>query len=114
MGVLNLLTVAALVCSIVLNLSIYFLLPAAIVYGLFAIADCIHVGCKRYKENVEYQTKFGNTYNELMAYLKQGQTKPLESVNNKINDINAGLIKEKELNKNSSEKNNNENEKSDS
>ena len=85
MGILNLFAVAALVCAIVLNLSLYFLVAAAIVYGLFVLASCIHVGLRRYKEDVEYQEEFVNTYNEIMGYLDQA--KQHKSVVNKINDI---------------------------
>ncbi len=49
------------------------------------IVSCINVGLRRYKENVEYQEKFVNTYNEVMGYLDQ--TEPIESLDNKINDI---------------------------
>lgn len=92
MGILNLFAVAALVCSIVFNLPLYFLISAAIVYGLFIIANCIDNGLGFYRENVEYQSKFRDayaydTYNEFIAYLKQGQTKAPRSLNNKINNI---------------------------
>ena len=87
MGVLNSLVVEALVCAIVLNLSLYFLISAAIVYGLFVLAGCIHVGLRRYKE-IKYQEEFGNVYNELMEYLNQ--TEPPKSLGNKINELNQG------------------------
>ena len=83
MGILNLFVVAVLICAIVLNLSIYILIPTAIFYGLFVLASCIHIGCKRYKENVKYE-EFGDTYNEIMEYLNQ--TEPPKSLDNKIND----------------------------
>ncbi len=83
MGILNLFVVAAFVCAIVLNLSLYFLISAAIVYGLFVLAGCIH-GLKRYSENVKYQD-FTNSYNEIMKYL--GPTEPIDSLVDKIDDI---------------------------
>ncbi len=79
MGILNLFVVATLISFIVLNLSLYFLISAAIVYGLFVLADCIHVGLKRYSEE-----EFGNTYNEIMKYLNQSE--PPKSLIDKIND----------------------------
>ena len=84
MGILNLFVVAVLICAIVLNLSIYILIPTAIFYGLFVLASCIHIGCKRYKEIVKYQEEFGNTYDAIITYLNQAEPqKPLED---KIND----------------------------
>ncbi|MBQ9491196.1 MAG: hypothetical protein IJU86_00245, partial [Firmicutes bacterium] len=85
MGILTLFAVATLISFIVCNLSLYFLIPAAIVYGLFVLASCIHVGLRRYKENVKYQEEFGNTYNEIMTYLNRAeQHEPLED---QINDL---------------------------
>ena len=83
MGILNLFVVPALVCAIVFDLSLYFLIPAAIVYGLFVLAGCIHVGLRRYKENVKY-----NVYNELMEYLNQ--TEPQKPLEDKIHELNQG------------------------
>ena len=84
-GILNLLVVAALVCAVVLNLSIYFLLPAAIVYGLFAIADCIHVGLSRFYNHAKNQ-EFINTYDEIMDYLNY-ETLPESIIDNKGKEI---------------------------
>ena len=95
MGVLNSLVVEALVCAIVLNLSLYSLISAAIVYGLFVLAGCIHVGLRRYKENVKYQEEFGNTYNELMEYLNT--EKPPKNRLTEIDDIEKQTKKDMKI-----------------
>ena len=98
MGILNLFVVPALVCAIVFDLSLYFLIPAAIVYGLFVLAGCIHVGLRRYKEE-----EFSNTCNELMEYLNQ--TEPPKSLGNKINELNQGQENLSEIKEEKKEKN---------
>ena len=95
MGILNLFVVPALVCAIVFDLSLYFLIPAAIVYGLFVLAGCIHVGLRRYKENVKYQEEFGNTYNELMEYLNT--EKPPKNRLTEIDDIEKQTKKDMKI-----------------
>ena len=95
MGVLNSLVVEALVCAIVLNLSLYSLISAAIVYGLFVLAGCIHVGLRRYKENVKYQEKFGNVYNGLMEYLNT--EKPPKNRLTEIDDIEKQTKKDMKI-----------------
>ena len=95
MGVLNSLVVEALVCAIVLNLSLYSLISAAIVYGLFVLAGCIHVGLRRYKEIVKYQEKFGNVYNGLMEYLNT--EKPPKNRLTEIDDIEKQTKKDMKI-----------------
>ena len=95
--ILNIFAVATLISFIVCNLSLYFLIPAAVVYGLSVLASCIHIGC-RYKEgNVKYQG-FISPYNDIMEYLNQ--SKPPESLEAKMSKASEEDKKYKATNQN--------------
>ena len=99
LGILNALAVTGLIFAVTLH---YMLIPAAIFYSLFVIANCIHIGFRKYKENIRYKEFYNNgTYNELINYLNQKKDR---------NSINT-LIEEKSVlqNKSDLEMNNNKN-----
>ena len=82
LGILNALAIAALIFAVTLY---YMLIPAVIFYSLFVIANCIHIGFRKYEES-----EFYSTYNELINYLNQKKDR---------NSINT-LIEEKDSSQN--------------
>ena len=61
------------------------LIPAVIFYSLFVIANCIHIGFRKYKEDIRYKEFYNNgTYNELINYLNQ--KKDRNSMNTSIEE----------------------------
>ena len=97
LGILNALAIAALIFAVTLY---YMLIPAAIFYSLFVIANCIHIGFRKYEES-----EFYSTYNELINYLNQ--KKDGNSINTLIeekdssqNNPNSEIDENKNINKN--------------
>ena len=94
MGILNLFVVPAFVCAIVFDLSLYFLIPAAVVYGLLVLASCMHFGLNRFYNHAKNQDllintndqEFINTYDEIMDYLNY-ETLPESIIDNKDKEI---------------------------
>ena len=106
LGILNILAIIALIFAVTLH---YMLMPAAIFYGLFVIINCIHIGFRKYKENIRYKEFYNNgTYNELINYLNQEEDS--KSMNTLIkemeekyllqNNLNLEIDENKNINKN--------------